>query len=338
MSFTADIYNEIKNDIKKADKSVTLRAMRKITCNNGTEIVFSINISSGMKELYFCIGNYENKTQFPRWKGIDIDIVKLPAYGTNDNYVALMQIPDSEGYIFEIIAEDLRLGVEQLKHSEDTLKILVMILTKWKDFFQTEKELLMSEERQQGLYGELLFLAECINEMGIKSVAHWAGSDAETHDFYIGSSAVEIKTTSSKSPYYAHISSEYQLDDKDIPGELLMRMYALRKSQSTGESLPEIVSKIREILQTDQKVLQQFNAKLLKYGYWDEASEYYTTGYFVRDNYYFSVCTNFPRLIKTDIPNGVSDIKYAVSIAQCMEFSIDKKEAFLILKGGTSNA
>ena len=68
----------------------------------------------------------------------------------------------------------------------------------------------------------------------------------ETHDFYIASNAVEVKTTGTQAPYFAQISSEYQLDNSDVPGKLFLRFYAFRKSQSTGEKLPEIIARIRQ--------------------------------------------------------------------------------------------
>ena len=85
----------------------------------------------------------------------------------------------------------------------------------------------MTEKRQQGLYGELLFLSECLDSYGLESVSHWAGSEDETHDFYFGSHAVEVKTTSMQAPYFASISSEYQMDNSDLPGKLFLRFYAL---------------------------------------------------------------------------------------------------------------
>lgn len=66
--------------------------------------------------------------------------------------------------------------------------------------FAADKELVMSEERQQGLYGELLFLGECLDSQGVGAVSHWAGSEDETHDFYFGPHAVEVKTTSAQAP------------------------------------------------------------------------------------------------------------------------------------------
>lgn len=337
MSFTADIYKEIQADIAKHGHAPAMHAMRKITVKNGVDIVFSVNVISGMRAVYFCIGEVTSKGQFPRWKGINIEIVKLPAYGTNRNYVELTQLPLSAGYIFEIVVENLRIEIEKIDKQADALSTLVAVLSKWREFFQAEKDILMSSERQQGLYGELLFLNECLDEIGDEAISHWAGSNDETHDFYIAANAAEVKTTSSQAPYFAHISSEYQLDDHDIPGQLFLRVYALRKSQSSGEKLSEIVARIREKLFEKQTCLQQFNSKVQKYGYLDEAAEYYTTGYFVRDNYYFLVSDGFPRMVKTVVPNGVADLTYSISVAQCMPFALDRTTVFTILKGGAVN-
>lgn len=71
-----------------------------------------------------------------------------------------------------------------------------------------------------GSDGELLFLEECHEAFGPMALSQWAGSSDEAHDFYFSSNAAEVKTTASQAPYYAHISSEYQLDNNDIQGIL----------------------------------------------------------------------------------------------------------------------
>ena len=192
----------------------------------------------------------------------------------------------------------------------------------------------MSEERQQGLYGELLFLSECLDSQGSKAVPHWAGSEDETHDFYFGPHAVEVKTTSAQAPYFACISSEYQLDNSDIPGKLFLRFYALRRSQSGGEKLPERIAAIRSRLCEDVSVLQKFDEKLKEYGYFDEAADSYTVGYYQRDLYCFAVDNGFPKITKEAVPMGVADITYRVSIMLCMPYAQDIKSVFEVLKGG----
>ena len=43
-------------------------------------------------------------------------------------------------------------------------------------------------------------------------VANWVGGVKETHDFYFGSNAVEVKTTSRKEPYSVQTVSYTHLD------------------------------------------------------------------------------------------------------------------------------
>ena len=148
---------------------------------------------------------------------------------------------------------------------------------------------------------ELLFLNECMNFHGAEAVLHWAGSEDETHDFYFGPNAVEVKTTSVQAPYFASISSEYQLDNGDVPGKLFLRFYAFRKSHSEGEKLPELIAEIRGKLGENLSMMQKFNEKLKKYGYFDEAED---------------------------------DLTYRV-IMSCMPYAQDTQLVLELLKGGS---
>lgn len=338
MSFTADIYKKIHEDIAKDFQPNSAYAMRMLKLPNGINIAFAINTRAYMRGVFFSVDSKAIANQFPHWKGVDIVIAKLPAYGTGQDYVSVMQLPGSANDIFEIVVENLRSELEKCSAADDAFAVIVAVLAKWTEFFKTDKDLFMSEERQQGLYGELRFLEECLGLFGPTAVSQWAGSNDETHDFYFASNAVEVKTTASQAPYYAHISSEYQLDSNDIPGNLFLRFYALRKSQSTGDKLPDIVERIRQVVSYVPQAAQLFTEKIQKYGYYDEAAEYYSTGYFIRDQYYFAVEDGFPRITKTAVPAGVTGLTYVVSVAQCMPFAADKNSVFAQLKGGANNA
>ena len=337
MSFTADIYKEICVDIAKNSQPNSIYAMRMLKLPNGINIAFSINALTYMRGAFFSVDSEATANQFPHWKGVDIVIAKLPAYGTDQKYVNVIQLPGSANDIFEIIVEDLRSELENCSDAASSVTVIAAVLAKWREFFKTDKELIMSEERQQGLYGELLFLEECLEIFGSTAISQWAGSNNETHDFYFSSNAVEVKTTASQAPYYAHISSEYQLDNNDIPGKLFLRFYAFRKSQSSGDKLPDVVGRIRQVISHVSQAMQSFTEKIQKYGYYDEAADYYSVGYFVRDQYYFAVEDGFARITKTAVPTGVTDLTYAVNIAQCIPFAVDKNSVFAQLKGGANN-
>ena len=248
MNYTTEMYTFIKNDIQNRDNYPGRNASRMLEYVNGIIMVFSIEIVSLRREAYISLADFPEGIQFPKWRGISIDIAQLPVYGSDRYYVRFVQLPESEDYIFEIVVEDLRQAVARLQSSENGINTIIDILTKWKRFFQSEKGLVMTDELQEGLYGELIFLEKLLTSIGTSSVANWVGGVKETHDFYFGSNAVEVKTTSRKEPYSVQISSEYQLDVKDVADRLFLYAVALRKSKQSGERLPEIVSRIRDRL------------------------------------------------------------------------------------------
>ena len=334
MSFTANIYNGILSVISAGSSQTFPFAMRLVKFDNGIMIAFAVNIASRMRSAFLSVTSEVPKSRFPHWKGVEIETATLPAYGIDTPFVNLSQLPNSASDIFEIVVEDLRSQLEAAESAEESLSVIIRVLTKWKEFFAADKELLMSEERHQGLYGELLFLSECLDSQGLEAVSHWAGSEDETHDFYFGPHAVEVKTTSAQAPYFARISSEYQLDNSDIPGRLFLRFYALRRSNSGGEKLPERIAAIRSRLYEDVSVLQKFDEKLKKYGYFDEAADSYTVGYYQRDLYCFAVDNGFPKVTKETLPLGVADLTYRVSIMLCMPYAQDIKSVFEVLRGG----
>ena len=335
MSFTADIYKGILSDISAGSSWSCPFATRLVKFDNGIMIAFAVNIATKMRSVFLSVTSEVSKNRFPHCKGIEIKTASLPEYGVNIPFVGLFQLPASDSNIFEIVVEDLRVQLKFADHIEESLFVIIRTLKKWKDFFAADKELLMSEERQQGLYGELLFLSECLDSQGVDAVLHWAGCDDETHDFYFGPHAVEVKTTSAQAPYFASISSEYQLDKDDISGMLFLRFYALRKSYIGGESLSERIADIRSRLCEDISLLQKFEEKLKKYGYFDEAADYYTAGYFLRELYCFAVDSDFPKITKETVPLGVTDLTYRINIMLCMPFAQDIKSVFEVLKGVT---
>lgn len=333
MSYSTDIYGEILLDAKKWGVSTKSRLTRCKQLENGIAIVYAIATSGLSRELYIEIGEKPSSADFPHWNGIGIGIAKMLEYSNDEQYYFVMtQPPLSEGYIFEIVVEDLRTALNKLDSNKESLKCIESVLLKWKKFFLLDKDIKMTSERQQGLFGELLMLKELIEVFGTSSINHWAGSNDETHDFYIKSHAVEVKTTSVKAPYNIHISSEYQLDNHDVGGKLYLRFYAMRKSESDGMTLPELISQIEDLLSNTTTEKNQFHEKIEKYGYISAGAELYTTGFFVREEKSYLVAGDFPRLTCADIKKGIANITYLVNINMCQNYEISKELLFSKLK------
>lgn len=334
MNYTTEMYTFIKNDIQNRDNYPGRNASRMLEYVNGIIMVFSIEIVSLRREAYISLADFPEGIQFPKWRGISIDIAQLPVYGSDRYYVRFVQLPESEDYIFEIVVEDLRQAVARLQSSENGINTIIDILTKWKRFFQSEKGLVMTDELQEGLYGELIFLEKLLTSIGTSSVANRVGGVKETHDFYFGSNAVEVKTTSRKEPYSVQISSEYQLDVKDVADRLFLYAVALRKSKQSGERLPEIVSRIRDRLIGDSSMKMRFDDMLLQYGYIDGIEELYVTGFHIRDTYVYEVKGEFPQIIRTMLRPGVSKVTYELSLSQCTPYICSDEQLIRVLRGG----
>lgn len=333
MSFTNEIYNSILQDIYDRKEPLAGIASRLISMKNGINMVYAINVGSRLREAYVSLNEKPEKTGFPKWHGTAIDITQLPAYGGDRYYIRLLQLPESEDYIFDIVIDDLRSAIERVPDSEKCLKTVISVLLKWKRFFQSEKDLVLSDEMQEGLYGELLFLEKSIQRRSSADVYCWTGGNRETHDFYYASHAVEVKTSSKKEPYVAQISSEYQLDPSDVPGRLFLYYIALRKSKSAGEKLPEIIERIRNTLAGNASLKFQFDEKIRQYGYLDEAADLYATGFETRDVYYFEVQKDFPKIIRSMYQSGIAKVDYELMISHCMPFERSEDSVFAVLEG-----
>ena len=338
MSFTNDIYSSILQDLYDRKDPLVGIASRMISMRSGIKMVYAINIGSRLREAYFSVNEKPEKTTFPNWHGISIDIAQLPAYGDDRYFIRLLQLPESEDYIFDIVIDDLHSAVEKLHSSDECLSAVVAVLLKWKRFFQSEKDMVLSDELQEGLYGELLFLEKSIQRRSPSDVHCWTGGNRETHDFYYASHAVEVKTSSKKEPYTAQISSEYQLDPGDVPGHLFLYFIAVRKSKSTGEKLPEIICRIRNTLTGNASMRSQFDDKLRQYGYLDEASELYMTGFEPRDTFFYEVQDGFPKIVRSMFQTGISKVVYELMISHCVPYECTEDFVFAALEGGTADA
>ena len=146
MSYTADVFASILRDIQNGENIPGGSATRKAEFSDGIAMVFSIATTTMTREVYITIPELPENIQFPRWHGIAIDIARLPVYGDNHYYVHFSQLPESEDYIFDIVMEDLRSAVSELRSITDCIGIITEILTKWKRFFQSERPMVMPSE------------------------------------------------------------------------------------------------------------------------------------------------------------------------------------------------
>lgn len=318
-----NILEDIKNDFVKEQYRNAIVLTRRFVLAKGNVISVSMNKNTDLCGIGIDIPDettYEELNSLPKWKGMEgKDNIVTEKTGTK----RVLSFEQLEGYdqtIFVNVMKDVcdnlefvdkRGGVSTIKYT----------LQKWSVFFQFEKDYVLSANVQQGLYSELTVLEKMIKKNGNKALAYWTGYNSESHDFYIGKDAVEIKSSSAKGPEKVKISNEYQLDDSGVMGLLYLLYLSIKKSEVDGEMLPEIVERIMIQLDCSQK--EMFKEKLLKVGYVYSMPELYTYHFRVREESCFMVKGNFPRITPKNIHKGIGAVEYVVSLDACRSYMIE---------------
>ena len=338
MSNAIKIYQEIIDDFNKPENSSFSVLNRSILLKNKIRIVYIVAAKDMQRIIAVMLPNdclKEPVSRFPKWQGIEFSYDHITEYqnpNSENEYIIISQSKDYDSGIFEIIANDITDQLEKITVQKKMFSCLSNTLSKWKKFFALNSDIIMSEQMQEGLYGELLVLKKLICSFGEDAISYWSGADKETHDFYINSSAVEVKTTASKSTEKIRISSEHQLNPKDVCGSLFLYVNMVRKSRTDGETLPMIIGSIQNCISEPNKSI--FFEKLFQYGYIPSCEERYTLGFYLRSHQVYIVGNNFPNIVPDKLNKGVSEVAYSLDLNTCTDHIIVWDDAVNTLKGG----
>src|SRR5690606_9768016 len=218
------------------------------------------------------------------------------------------------------ILEDIEPSVTESEAITTTLNVV----SKWKKLFDKINFNGLSLEQQKGLIGELLFLIYLLNDekTSANAVNAWTGAEMEfqAKDFTLGAVGIEIKFTSSKQPRIK-VSNERQLDAENL-SDLFLVLYSTEAVKDNGFSLISLVSQTRKAISTDEE-RSIFNVKLQLNGYFDEDSEHYGRMYSLKKTFGFAVTSDFPKIVKNQLPLGIYDTSYSIEISAVESFIVE---------------
>lgn len=236
--------------------------------------------------------------------------------------------------IFAVLCENLILSVTQLNSERKIIRTVVNQLEKWKTLFEKSRSTGLTPIEQQGLFGELHFLQKCLNKTNIptwKALNSWVGVDKALRDFQAGNWAIEIKTTSTNNPQKVTINGERQLDDT-LQEDLFLFHLSVEVSNGNGQTLFEKIEVIRSMLDNNIPALSFFNAKLFEAGFSDKHKTFYQDRFYkIRNESYYKIEKEFPRIKENELRGGVSDVKYSIILAMCDEYLVSENQIFNVL-------
>lgn len=268
-----------------------------------------------------------SRDQIPESRGFNVSAGQAGDGSVEHAALILTALDPDFNQVFTAMVQDISENIEAAPDQKLAVPLLLSRLSHWQRFFEKTAFSGLGEEAQRGLYGELYFLSRHL--LGIRPVAiaisAWTGPDHRQHDFQFGEVAVEVKVSISKQHQKFFVASEQQLDDSQV-GALFLFHLSLALVENSPQHLPALVNELRNKIGSDPG-RTRFEEVLLTSGYLDaHAWRYERTGYAIRDESLFRIHSDFPRLTEEDLPSGVGDLSYSVSVSECRRFSIRLSE------------
>ena len=253
---------------------------------------------------------------------VDIEHSYNPSKGESTVRLSLNN-PKSEP-LFNTLCSHILPRVENQTTPEGQALALIRGFNDWKQFLKQSGSRGLSAERQRGLFGELITLHDLLipvvgSNAALKS---WTGPENRPQDFQISELAIETKTLIQSEPQQFRINNERQLDDWGLRA-LLMAHHRLFQHEGGGQTLPEMVDAVTELIEQGDGDVREFEAKLLKAGYTDfHREKYLTTGYSLKETRHYHVRDGFPRLTEDSLVTGVGDVSYLLDASACEKFEV----------------
>jgi hypothetical protein len=321
------IWEELANDISLA-KGLLLRRY-------SVEVLpdFYIAMQYPEKLCCFCISFSDtieiNISLFSNLQEIQVDLYPSTTQ-TGKNALVFKLLNFEHKDIFKVLCEDLIASTLTETNEIKLVKEILNRFEKWKTLFNKIGLQGLTPEEQRGLFGELYFLRKYLqmNSSFSEVINTWIGPEKQVTDFQNGTWAVEVKTTHGNNHQKVYISSERQLDTTNL-NNLFLYHISLEQMQNSGETLNNMVDSVLGILETDTLAQNKFKSKIYEVGYFDmQRSLYEGKGYFIRQDIFYKVDNDFPRIQENEMRVGVGDVKYSIILSQCSYFIIDENVVF----------
>ncbi len=303
----------------------------------------AIDITSCLKA--FCTYNsqdYNYGIAFSFNKNIDISISSfqdlaeikvslLPDKSFPDSNLLLIQLLEKEGRvveIFETICTNIITVIKHVDNEKKAIHLIIAQMKKWKGLFARKTSNTLTPAEQLGLFGELFFLNKLltldINNALITS--YWVGPIGAPQDFQASRWSVEVKAVGLKSLDVVNINGELQLDESTTENLYLYKLI-VEDSNAEGLTLPEVVEDVRTKLDQDYNALLDLNNKLLSIGYYDSDKDLYMNRqYLIRNEKYYIIQNEFPRIKAMELRHGVSNLRYSINTQECIAYTISENE------------
>jgi hypothetical protein len=261
-------------------------------------------------------------------RGIGID---LRSEGSGHQRLVLALESEVDRDLFEGLCRTLLTALGHASDSASSFAVTLAHLRRWKAFLSGRGAQLLSPEEVQGLFAELIFFLELLDDGrdGAAVVEAWLGPERSHQDFIFGNTAVEVKSLSGTERSTVRISSEDQLES--LNDNLFLRIYRLSAiAEAPGaRSLNALVQTIEARL-TAAEALEAFDRSLVTHRY-APLPDYDEPEFVVSEVSTYRVEDDFPRLMRSQLPQGIAKVTYDIRLEAIAPYEC---HASAVLGGG----
>ncbi|MCU7835599.1 MAG: PD-(D/E)XK motif protein [gamma proteobacterium symbiont of Taylorina sp.] len=208
-------------------------------------------------------------------------------------------------------------------------KIFIRMFYKWSEFFIEEKTDKLSQGMIKGLFGELFVLKNLIletNSSHLNDVLNsWKGPFDEGQDFILNKKNIEVKCKN-LSTLNIKISSEYQLESED--GKVLeLLVLSLENNPIDGQPLSLLLAEVKELvinkLGDYSIILEALSQKNITQ---HNIFQYDNFRFQVLEQIIYNCNEDFPKLLNSNTPKEINNIKYTLGLSHLNEFILSIKK------------
>lgn len=263
------------------------------------------------------------------FKGIQKENLSIE-YFLEKNLIVLQLIDNDYFDLFDDLILSLYHGIKGISQVDEYSNHFIEAFYRWSEFFEDKKSDLLSEDAIKGLMGELLVLKSLItdpNRTEINFILNsWKGPYDKGNDFELETKNLEVKAKS-PSGIDVRISSEFQLEVSTGKG-LELIVVSLLSDFTVGISIRELIFEIKKLVQESSgensilwKALSQKNITA------KNVSQYDKYKFKPIDSISYNCASDdFPKLNRSNIPDGISGLKYNLRTNLLTPFIIEQRE------------
>ena len=311
-------------DINPPDQASLLSA-RRADSSLKWDVFWAVDFNSNCLLVLQYGKGIELHRRLPKIRGLRIE-----AHGVEHepkDRISIRLVEHEQRDIFYRFCLDVIAATGMAKTEEDAVGRFLSRTWRWHRLLKTGSDGRLGLEEQRGLIGELGILERhLIPILGApEAVQCWTGPLGSPKDFEVGDICIEAKTRRAVAKPEVVITSEHQLESSGIKALFL---YVTEVTQAPTDhknafTITTMARRIHDVVaHADIAAVGLLEDRLNAAGF-DWEDDYTDCRWLIGQYSMYDVRDDFPRITSSDVPSGVSKLRYSLLLTDCETWRVE---------------